>query len=63
MAQKLLVSGPDLEKMTGKGRRTIYNWEKRGLLPPHTRVLNQKYWLVHEVADALKELGFNVDAA
>jgi predicted DNA-binding transcriptional regulator AlpA len=62
MAERMLISAPELMTMLGICRKTLWNYIDRGLIPPPTRILNRRYWTTKQIADALRDLGVDVAA-
>jgi predicted DNA-binding transcriptional regulator AlpA len=62
MAQRMLISAPELLQMIGCSRKTLYNYIERGIIPEPTRILGRRYWTTAQIAEAMRELGFPVAA-
>ncbi len=42
-AQRVLVPSPQFARVRGITDRTVYNWEKSGILPAPVRINGRKY--------------------
>lgn len=62
MAERMLISAPELLDMLGCSRKTLWNYIQRGIIPEPTRILGRRYWTTKQLADAFQALGLDIAA-